>query len=170
MRVKPRILILGGTRDALDLAALLLAKGFDVTTSLAGVTTHPEKPQGALRSGGFGGVEGLVAYARNFDIVVDAAHPFAARISAHASAAAERLGIPCVRLERPPWTAVANDLWINVASNEAALAALAAGARVFLAIGRKDIAPFMARGDLSGILRMIEPPDGLVPEIGRAHV
>ena len=36
-----RILILGGTHEARDLAALLLEAGFEVVTSLAGVTENP---------------------------------------------------------------------------------------------------------------------------------
>jgi precorrin-6A/cobalt-precorrin-6A reductase len=48
------------------------------------------------------------------------------------------------------------DLWIGVPSIFAAVEALPSGARILLTIGRKEIGPFLARVDLSGIARMIE--------------
>ena len=50
-----RILILGGTRDARQLAFRLIHAGHDVTTSFAGVTENPIQPEGKVRVGGFGG-------------------------------------------------------------------------------------------------------------------
>ncbi len=84
-----KILILGGTAEAREIAALLIAGGHDVTSSLAGVTTQPVLPNGRTRIGGFGGVAGLRDYlnSENVEVVVDATHPFAAQMSAHASAA-----------------------------------------------------------------------------------
>ena len=81
-----RILILGGTRDARELAAMLTGRGHAVITSLAGVTQSPELPAGEHRTGGFGGVDGMTKFiaADAISVVVDATHPFAARISAHA--------------------------------------------------------------------------------------
>ena len=57
-----KILILGGTREAADCAKLLVAQGHDVTTSLAGRTREPHPVSGNIRTGGFGGAEGLAAY------------------------------------------------------------------------------------------------------------
>jgi precorrin-6A/cobalt-precorrin-6A reductase len=159
MRNEP-ILILGGTRDALSVAALLVADGFDVTTSLAGVTKEPVLPKGKLRIGGFGGEEGLLAYLKETETaaVVDATHPFAAQISRYAHAAAGRADIPYLRLERPAWIAAPQDRWISAASINAAVDALPESARVFLTVGRKGVEPFMGRKDLGGIIRSIEPP------------
>ena len=161
--MKRNILILGGTRDAVELAALLVEKGFEVTTSLAGVTSSPATPKGALRIGGFGGVEGLAAYAKGFDLIADATHPFAARISATARSVATRLQIPCVRLERPAWQAAPGDHWTVVSDASAAAAAIPSGSRVLLTIGRKDIQPFLARADVTGVIRMIEAPQSAIP-------
>ena len=88
---------------ARDLAAALVRAGFDVITSLAGVTDQPVLPEGAVRRGGFGGTDGLVHYIQETGIaaLVDATHPFAAQMSAHAGEAADRLGVPLLRLERP---------------------------------------------------------------------
>jgi precorrin-6A/cobalt-precorrin-6A reductase len=160
-----RILILGGTAEARMLANWLIDAGHDVVTSLAGVTQAPHLPKGEVRRGGFGGVEGLAAYLRagGFRALIDATHPFAAQISHHAAGAAKTCGLPLYRIERPAWVAEEGDLWIGVASIAAAVAALPAGAWVFLTIGRKEVAPFLARADLTGIMRMIEAPKDVLP-------
>jgi precorrin-6A/cobalt-precorrin-6A reductase len=155
-----RILILGGTGEARRLAALLHERGIEVVTSLAGLTREPELPNGTTRYGGFGGVDGLAAYLMNerFDALVDATHPFAAGMSQHAAEAATRCGVPILRLERPPWTAGADDQWHDFADCNAAAAALPKGARVLLTTGRKDLAAFFSRPMIAGVARMIEPP------------
>jgi precorrin-6A/cobalt-precorrin-6A reductase len=157
------VFILGGTRDALGLAALLHTRGIDVTTSLAGVTSRPQRPIGNIVVGGFGGIAGLANAARDFSLIADATHPFAAQISSNAHAAAARLEIPYVRLERPAWTAGTGDRWIGAASAADAAMALPHGARVLLTIGRKEIWPFVSRADLGGVIRLIEHPEVPVP-------
>jgi precorrin-6A/cobalt-precorrin-6A reductase len=155
-----RILILGGTSDANVLAKELLKSGFDIVTSFAGVTENPALPEGEIRVGGFGGEDGLYDYlkAEGFTALADATHPFAAQISRHGFNAAERAGIPYLRLERAAWTPLPADNWISVPDTAAAVAALPDSARVLLTIGRKEIATFLARSDLSGVARMIEKP------------
>lgn len=159
------ILILGGTRDARDLATDLVARGLSPVTSLAGVTGEPVLPPGRVRIGGFGGTEGLAAYlvSETIAVVIDATHPFAARMSQQAAEACSRLGLPLLRLERPAWAPREGDRWSVVPSAVAAAAALPSGARVLLTIGRKEALPFFSRHDLSGIARMIETPDADVP-------
>lgn len=160
-----RVLILGGTAEAREVAKALLARGHDIVTSLAGVTRHPHEPEGAVRKGGFGGVDGLEAYLRRngVTLLADATHPFAVVMSAHAVEAAERLGLPCLRLERPAWEPGAGDLWLRMPDIGEAAEAVPQGARVLLTIGRKEIAPFVARSDLSGLARMIEEPEAPLP-------
>jgi precorrin-6A/cobalt-precorrin-6A reductase len=159
------ILILGGTRDARDLAGLLVARGHAVVTSLAGVTSDPVLPVGEVRHGGFGGADGLAAYLMRTRIalVADATHPFAARISAHAHAACAALGLPLLRLERPAWQPDPKDRWTEVADPAAAAQALPESARVLLTIGRRQLEPFFGRQGLSGVIRCIEPPDAVLP-------
>jgi precorrin-6A/cobalt-precorrin-6A reductase len=137
-----------------------MKSGFDVVTSLAGVTENPVLPEGEIRVGGFGGEDGLFDYlkAEGFAALADATHPFAAQISRHGFNAAERAGIPYLRLERAAWTPLPADNWICVPDREAAVAALPNGARIMLTIGRKELAVFLAREDLSGVARMIEKP------------
>ena len=159
-----RILILSGTGEARQLAAMLMNAGHDVTSSLAGVTENPILPEGKIRIGGFGGVNGLRNYlvTEKFDIVVDATHPFATIISRSAQKAAS--GLILLRLERASRKMQQGDNWIEVANVDAAVAALPTSAKVLLTIGRKEFATFMVRFDLSGVVRMIEsPPTNLPP-------
>jgi precorrin-6A/cobalt-precorrin-6A reductase len=160
-----RILILGGTREARELANLLVGFEYDVTTSMAGVTEHPQLPQGKIRRGGFGGVEGLTAFlqAERFDHVVDVTHPFASQISRHAVDACTASETPLLRLEREAWQPEAGDHWGIVNDFAGARDLLPLDAKVMLTLGRKEAAVFFARSDLAGVARMIEPPPGDVP-------
>ncbi|MBK1865037.1 cobalt-precorrin-6A reductase [Taklimakanibacter albus] len=156
---KGRVLILGGTAEARDLAGLLCDAGYAPVTSLAGITSAPAAIRGETRQGGFGGPDGLARYLEegDFQALVDATHPFAGVISHHATEAARRCRLPLIRLERPSWALEPGERWTEVPDNDAALQALPKGARVLLTIGRKEVRPFLARADISGVARMIEP-------------
>jgi precorrin-6A/cobalt-precorrin-6A reductase len=122
-----RVLVLGGTAEGRALAsACAVLPGLEVISSLAGRTSAPLLPAGEVRIGGFGGVEGLVRYLGDgaIDAVVDATHPFAATMTAHAAEAAARSGVPLVVLRRPGWTEQAGDDWRRVPSLAAAAALL----------------------------------------------
>ncbi|MFT3986576.1 cobalt-precorrin-6A reductase [Aestuariivirga sp.] len=151
-----RILILGGTGLARELADRLVAESYDVETSLAGVTEHPHLPPGRIRRGGFGGVEGLREYLKvqSIRVLIDATHPFAAQMSRHAAEAAG--DVPLLRLELPPWPAGPG--WIIVHSIAEAVVALPPAAIPLVTIGRKEIAAFLTHTK-TGVARMIENPD-----------
>jgi precorrin-6A/cobalt-precorrin-6A reductase len=154
-----RILILGGTTEGAALARALA--GRDVVLSLAGRTADPAPLPVAVRTGGFGGAAGLAAYLAQQGIgrVIDATHPFAARISANAVAACAAAGVPLVALERPAWAPQPGDRWICVPDMTAAAAALPAlPARVFLAIGRQEIPAFAGMAH-RWLLRLVDPPE-----------
>lgn len=161
------ILILGGTADARQLAEQLAGMpGLSTTVSLAGRTARPRQLPGQVRVGGFGGAEGLARYLieHRIDILVDATHPFAARISTHAVAAAERSGVPLVTLARPQWERVAGDRWLDARDVAHAVSLLGCEpATVFLAIGRQEVAPFTAYAQHRYIVRSVDPvpADGL---------
>ena len=163
--VDHKILILGGTGEARALAALLLEANKNFISSLAGRTDDPIFPVGPLRIGGFGGVEGLLAYCRSEKIthIADCTHPFAAQISAHAANVAEQLGLLYLRLERPQWEKQAGDNWITVSCMGAAADSLLPGARVMLTTGLKDLPAFFSRPDISGIARMMGAPQIAAP-------
>ncbi len=156
-----RLLILGGTGEARELAERLAAiETVEVTVSLAGRTRTPYRPPGKLRIGGFGGVEGLTGWLRAaaVDFVVDATHPFARRISHHAREASRRLGLPHLRLERPPWQAEEGDRWLEVPDFDAALAVLPRfGRRVFANVGRDRLPRLEACRECRFLLRVMEP-------------
>ncbi|WP_127145154.1 cobalt-precorrin-6A reductase [Pelagibacterium montanilacus] len=158
-----RVLILGGTSLARALATLLGREGYAVTTSLAGRTRDPLLPDGAVRIGGFGGARGLADYlvAHRVDVLVDATHPFAARMSANAHEAARATGTPVARLAPAPWPVDPD--WMMVPDMASAARSLPPGARVLLTIGRQEIGAFVARTDCSFVARMIEQPEMPLP-------
>gem|GEM_PF-86356 len=165
--VSPHVLILGGTTEARELAAALTAHpGVRVTTSLAGRVTRPGALAGDVRTGGFGGAEGLAAWLRerHVDALVDATHPFAETITAHAARAAAATGVPVVVLRRPGWLPGPEDRWHRVGSLTAAADLLSRfGPRVFLTTGRMDLAAFAHLADRHFVVRSVEPPEPPMP-------
>jgi precorrin-6A/cobalt-precorrin-6A reductase len=160
------VLVLGGTSEARGLAGELAdVPGLRVISSLAGRVSNPALPAGEVRVGGFGGADGLAAYARaeGIDAVVDATHPFAETISAHAVDACAQAGLPLLRLARPGWSPRDGDDWHTAASLAEAAALLPKlGSRVFLTTGRQGLAAF-AGLDLWFLIRCVDPPGGPLP-------
>jgi precorrin-6A/cobalt-precorrin-6A reductase len=162
--ISPNILLLGGTTEASQLARLLAGAGLPATFSYAGRTDAPMAQPLPTRTGGFGGVDGMVAYIRDHAIthVIDATHPFAAQMSANAIATCAQTGTALLALERPLWAPGPRDLWTHVAGIDDAVRALPqASARVFLAIGKQHLAPFAARPQHHYLLRLVDPPGEL---------
>jgi precorrin-6A/cobalt-precorrin-6A reductase len=155
-----KILILGGTAEARQLANRLVAMGHDVTTSLAGRTSDPILPQGGLRMGKFGGIPGLAAYLRvaGIERLVDATHPYAGLISINAVAAAQQTGIPLLRYMRPAWEQSVGADWITVDTATEAAAALPPNANVLLTTGHSGLEHFLERDDCKFVVRTIEAP------------
>jgi precorrin-6A/cobalt-precorrin-6A reductase len=138
-RAATRVLLLGGTGDALKIARTLPAS--DVY-SLAGLGKVPDDLACEVRVGGFGGADGLAAWLREAGIglVADATHPYAARISANAAAACAATGTPYWALRRPAWTARDGDDWRFVRDWSGVAAAIAPFARPFFTLGREPLA------------------------------
>lgn len=136
------VLILAGTREARAVCAA--CAGLDVVASLAGATRAPRDLGVATRIGGFGGEAGFRAALAGVAAVLDATHPFAATMRARAARVCDEMGLPHLRLTRPPWPAEAG--WHRHADAAGAVAALPRGARVFLATGPGSLAPFQGRG------------------------
>ena len=155
------ILILGGTSEARQLAGRLAdRRDLKVTLSLAGRTAHPAAQPVPVRVGGFGGTDGLAAYLadQHVDVLVDATHPYAATMAAHAAAAGARTKIPIIALRRKAWTAIAGDNWAEVEDMGGAVAELGASPRrVFLAIGRKEVGAFAAAPQHDYLIRSVDP-------------
>jgi len=140
--------------------------------SLAGRVKTPAPQALPHRIGGFGGIRGLVTYLRENGIthLIDATHPFAAQMSAHAVAASREAGVKLIALTRPPWRAEAGDEWILVRDVAGAGAALAQPRRrVLLAIGRQHLGPFAAQPQHHYVLRLVDRPE-IPPPLPDHHV
>lgn len=168
------LLILGGTTEATALAAAVQNAGLQATFSYAGRVANPKRQPLPTRTGGFGGVAGLVAYIREATIthIVDATHPFAAQMSHNAVAACAETGTRLIALSRPAWQEKSGDRWAHVPDMQGAVAALNVPAQnVFLAIGRMHLDAFAAQPQHRYILRLVDAPDPAVPlPLPRAHV
>lgn len=154
-------MILGGTTEASALAVALAERGLAATLSYAGRVANPKPQPVPVRIGGFGGIDGLAAYLRDAGIthLVDATHPFAAQMSAHAVTAAARAGVAHLALTRPAWTPEAGDRWQYAPDIAGAVAALAGpGRRVMLALGRMHVDAFAAQPQHRYLLRFVDAP------------
>ena len=162
-----RVLILGGTSEASELASQLAARDdLTVISSLAGRVSQPRLPAGIVRVGGFGGVAGLVSYLadENIKVVIDATHPFAAKISGNAELACNTLCIPLIAFERPPWTPKKEDRWCAVPDVQAAASMVNHKRnRVFLSIGRQELGAFSDCEDAWFLVRAIDEPSERLP-------
>lgn len=161
------IVILGGTAEARELAAGLVDLGIPVTTSLAGRVANPRLPAGDVRIGGFGGPRALASWLADNEVeaVIDATHPFAARISGSAATACELANVPRLRLERPGWSARAGDSWHWVNGLDGAALAIRAmrAERVFLTTGRQGLVAFAADQIAWFLIRCVDPPTPPLP-------
>ena len=154
-----RVLILGGTAEAAALARALAARdGVELVTSLAGRAGIPDLP-GTVRVGGFGGAAGLESYLRaeRIDRVIDATHPFAARISAQAEAACRTAGVARLVLARPDWPRLPEDRWTLVDGIAEAAARLPdLGRRAFLTVGAGEVAGFAGVRGVWLLVRLLQ--------------
>ena len=162
-----KILILGGTGDAVKLAAKLATiPEIEVISSLAGRTRKPAALVGQVRIGGFGGATGLANYLQenSIDILIDATHPCAGQITCNGAIASQLTNILHLMLVRPQWEKVTGDNWIEVESVEAAAQAIPELVkRVFITSGRQQLEPFLQRSHIWYLMRSIDPPDIELP-------
>ncbi|OFB36540.1 cobalt-precorrin-6A reductase [Mycolicibacterium sp. (ex Dasyatis americana)] len=153
-----KVLLLGGTGEARALAAALHPQ-VEVISSLAGRVPDPALPVGPVRIGGFGGVDGMRQWLQDaaVDAVVDATHPFAATITAHAAQVCAELGLPHLILARPAWSP---GTAIVVASDTEAAETVAdrGYSRVFLTTGRSGTRAFKDV-DAWFLIRAVTAPD-----------
>lgn len=170
-----KLLILGGTGEAYQLAeyldALLPPEQLNFMSSLAGTTNKPNLPVGEFRTGGFGGLAGLKKFLvqEKVSLLVDATHPFAEKISKNAFLAASELGLPFLRLTRPPWVKHHDDQWIEVSSVENAVKYLTnviietgphfSIGSIFLTTGNKELGLFRKFTNCNVLVRTVEVPE-----------
>lgn len=158
-----RVLLLGGTTEGRALAKVLYPQ-VDIVSSLAGRVPDPALPEGPVRIGGFGGVDGLRRWLQDehIDAVVDATHPFAATMTAHAAQVCGELAVPHLVLARPPWDP--GSATVVVSDVEAAKEVTRQQySRVFLTTGRSGVNAF-ADSDAWFLIRAVTAPvDAVMP-------
>jgi len=165
-----RILILGGTAEAVALANGIAARapGVDVVTSLAGILDDTPDLPGRVRRGGFGGADGLSRYLdeERIDALVDATHPFARIMATTACTAACRSGVPRIKLVRPMWNRMPGDCWIVVDDIDAAVDSLKtlAPQAALITLGSRAVESFRGIDGMRLIFRMIAPPKEPLPK------
>lgn len=162
-----RALILGGTREAREIAALLQQDNWHVTSSLAGRVKQPALPVGEVRIGGFGGPAGLVNWLvkEKVEVVIDATHPFAERISVSAAEATRATGVPLIALHRPAWEPEERDHWTMVRDmDEAARVVARTYHHIFLTVGRQQLAAFAKDPHNLYVIRCVDPPEVDLPK------
>ncbi|OBB89851.1 cobalt-precorrin-6A reductase [Mycobacterium sp. 852002-30065_SCH5024008] len=153
-----RVLLLGGTAEGRALAKALHSR-IDIVSSLAGRVPDPALPVGPVRIGGFGGVDGLRRWLLDERIgaVIDATHPFAATMTAHAAQACAELQIPHLVLARAAWEP--GDAIVVESDTKAAEAVAKYDfSRVFLTTGRSGTRAF-AGSDAWFLIRAVTEPD-----------
>ena len=164
-----RVLVLGGTAQARELAAELHGReGCRVVSSLAGRVSRPALPEGEVRIGGFGGAGGLADYLRDeaIEVLIDATHPFAQVMSGQAAQAAEATGVRLIALRRPGWSPETGDRWIHVADiAEAArhAADLPDDECVFVTTGRGGLEQYAGDERHDYLIRTVDPPTETLP-------
>ena len=155
-----RVLVLGGTGEGLRIARRLRASDI---YSVAGLGRDPEGLACELRRGGFGGADGLEDFlrVRGIDWVIDATHPYAARISANAHRATRRAGVPLWAVRRPAWSPDHGDDWRMVDDWHGIEQALASFHRPLFTLGREPLAHLEAiPASQYWTIRCLEPHAG----------
>lgn len=159
------LLLLAGTAEAQQVARHLADEARAAVASLAGATRAPRSTGLPTRMGGFGGEAGFLRYLDEAGItaVLDATHPFAARISERAARLCSAHGVPYCQLLRPQWVPGAGDRWTMIAAEEEAARHIPEGATVFLATGRQGVTRFANLDGRRLICRVVDPPDAPFP-------
>lgn len=164
------LLLLGGTGEAREIAAQL--RGQDAVISLAGATRHPAAQPLPTRIGGFGGGEGFATYLRDAGIhaVLDATHPYAARITQRTARICKAQQLPYVQLLRPAWVSEPGDNWIEIGTEADAAAHISKGSVVFLGTGRQTLEHFANLEGCKVFCRQIDPPEKPFPFAGGRYL
>jgi len=162
-----KVLLLGGTAEARELADRLNCAGVPFVSSLAGRVSRPRLPVGEVRIGGFGGPQGLRAYIVANDVtdVVDATHPFATTMAEHACQAAASAGVRLLRFARPGWSGRGDATGWHWASTLEEVREIASGLgrRPFVTSGRQTLGSFASWSERTVLIRVVEPVDELLP-------
>jgi len=158
-----KILLLGGTEEASKISNII-SQDFpeiSVINSLAGLTKNPKIQPGKIIKGGFGGELGLRKFiiSENINLIINATHPFAEKISQSVFSACQKNNIPCVHLRRPPWK-LNNYKKISLVKDMESAAKIIkiSATRVFVTTGTHDLNVFKHFNNIWFLIRFLEPP------------
>ena len=158
------ILLLSGVSEGPVLARALLEAGFAVVATVTRAEAREHlfrQTQHAMKVEVRGFTEaslGSFLVQGGADLVLDATHPFAVRITQIASTVCSRLHLPYVRYQRPDWAPPAGMVYA-ASYAEAADMLPALGSRVLLTIGAKQLKYFVPLHDhLTLFARVLPSP------------
>lgn len=163
------LLLLAGSGEGRQIAHALSEMRLRATASLV-VPDHWSGPLPLpTRTGGFGGAESFASYLEDEQItaVLDATHPFAARVSARSWAICREKGIPYLQLDRQPWSLADCDRWSEVETAEQAATRTKPNARIFVTTGRETLDAFVPFEDRQFFFRRLQPdgPDSDIKNV-----
>jgi precorrin-6A/cobalt-precorrin-6A reductase len=148
------ILLLGGTSETAPLAGALLEAGYQVLVSTATDVplALPEHPHLRRRHGRLD-AEAMAELMRRkgVRVLIDAAHPYASQAREQARQAAETLGLPYLRWERPGTDFSGFPIRWSEDHTQAATLAFADGRPVLLTTGSRHLAPYVEQARRTGI-------------------
>jgi precorrin-6A/cobalt-precorrin-6A reductase len=133
-----KILLLGGTSDAISLAKKYISQKTDITYSIAGLVRQPNLDC-KIHTGGFQGNMADYLRTHQFDLLIDVTHPYAVIISQNAENAAKKVGIRYWQIIRPPWKKTGGDNWTEYSNWYDLLLKLHNFKRPFFAVGRQPL-------------------------------
>ena len=141
------IFVIAGTEDGRELAGFLLNNGFEVTASVVssygkalleryeGIKINDKKlDENEL-------VELLLT--GDFEVLVDASHPYAVNVSQNAMAACHKADIPYIRYERESIPLTYEKIFHVATYEEAAVKAAELGRNIFLTTGSRNLKIFV---------------------------
>lgn len=140
-----RVLVIGGTSDAIIEITLLLEQGYRVLHSRFSDAIHLETPDSPMYKERFGALDtdGFIELIKREHIhqIVDAAHPFAEQVHVSAERAACQCNIPYRRILRPDLKGLDRYSHIREVSShdEAAKLCTQIGGTVLATIGSRNI-------------------------------
>lgn len=137
-----RALVFAGTTEGRRITEFLARNGIKVTVSMAteyGMAVIEESEN--VRVDSIRGVMEMAEEMREYDVVVDATHPYAVRKSAHIKEACDISGCPLIRITRPGSTETKEVVTVPDTKSAAEYLACKSG-NILVATGSNELAEF----------------------------
>ena len=156
-----RLLLLAGSAEGRQIAgALARVPGVQARAALPRAEWRPIPLGLPTRIGGWGGREAFAKWLRaeRLHAVIDATHPFAARMSNRAAEVTDALGLDYIRFVLPSWRPGPGDRWTFLNTAADAARHVPEDATVFLSTGRHTLPAFAALAGRTVYCRLIDAP------------